>query len=245
MSERLERLEGTVRRLERRLQWQQRIAALACAALGVTAAIATVQAQTARQRITELDVERLNVVEPDGQLVMALANTSRLPDPLLGGKTIETGRNGPGIIFFDGKGWEVGGLLYGTRANGGATGHFSFDQFHNDQVVYMQYDDNGSTTRRAGLFVVDRARTPTLDEVVRLRGEQASASAERKAAIDAQLRAAAGAQRVFVGSENETAMVRLRDRQGRDRIRLAVDPQGVARLEFLDAAGTVVDRVPK
>jgi hypothetical protein len=23
--------------------------------------------------------------------------------------------------------------MYGTRANGGATGHFSFDQFHNDQ----------------------------------------------------------------------------------------------------------------
>jgi hypothetical protein len=206
--------------------------------------MATLQAQTTRQRITELDVERLNVVEPDGQLVMSLANTARLPDPLLAGKTLETGRNGPGIIFFDGKGWEVGGLTYGTRANGGATGHFSFDQFHNDQVVYMQYDDNGSTNKRAGLFVMDRARTPTLDEIVRLRGEQASASAERKAAIDAQLRGTA-AQRVFVGAENETAMVRLRDRQGRDRIRLAVDQQGTARLEFLDAAGAVVERLPR
>jgi hypothetical protein len=145
MSERIERLEETVRRLERRLQWQQRIAALACVALGVTVAIATVQA---------------------------------------------------------------------------------------------------STNKRAGLFVVDRARTPTLDEFVRLRGEQAGATPERRAAIDAQLRGAS-AQRVFIGSENETAMVRLRDRQARDRIRLAVDPQGVARLEFLDAAGTVVDRVPK
>jgi hypothetical protein len=40
-------------------------------------------------------------------------------------------------------------------------------------------------------------------------------------------------------------MVRLRDRQGRDRIRLAVDQQGVARLEFLDAAGAVVERLPR
>ena len=244
MSDRIDQLEAQIARLERRLQRQQLIAGVAVALLCAALAMATVQAQTARQRITELDVERLNVVEPDGQLVMSLANTARLPDPLLGGKTLETGRNGPGIIFFDGKGWEVGGLTYGTRANGGATGHFSFDQFHNDQVVYMQYDDNGSTNKRAGLFVMDRARTPTLDEIVRLRGEQASASAERKAAIDAQLRGTA-AQRVFVGAENETAMVRLRDRQGRERIRLAVDQQGAARLEFLDAAGAVVERLPR
>jgi catechol 2,3-dioxygenase-like lactoylglutathione lyase family enzyme len=244
MSDRVDQLEAQLVRLERRLQRQQRIAGIALALLCAVLAMATLQAQTGRQRITELDVERLNVVEPDGQLVMSLANTTRLPDPLLGGKTLETGRNGPGIIFFDGKGWEVGGLTYGTRANGGATGHFSFDQFHNDQVVYMQYDDNGSTNKRAGLFVMDRARTPTLDEIVRLRGEQASASAERKAAIDAQLRGTA-AQRVFVGAENETAMVRLRDRQGRERIRLAVDQQGAARLEFLDAAGAVVERLPK
>ena len=244
MTERIEVLEAHVARLEQRLRRQQRISAAAIVIVCGALAMATLQAQTARQRITELDVERLNVVEPDGQLVLTMANAARLPDPLIGGKTIDTGRNGPGIIFFDGKGWEVGGLLYSTRANGGATGHFSFDQFHNDQVVYLQYDDNGSTNKRAGLFVMDRERTPTLDEMVRLRGEQASASPERRAAIDTQLRGVS-AQRVFVGSENETAMLRLRDRQGRDRIRLAVDPQGVARLEFLDAAGAVVDRLPK
>ena len=244
MSERIDLLEAHICRLERRVQTQQRIVAGALVLLVAALAMATLQAQSARQRITELDVERLNVVEPDGQLVMTIANRDRLPDPLLGGKTLDTARNGPGIIFFDGKGWEVGGLLYSTRPNGGATGHVSLDQFHNDQVVYLQYDDNGSTNKRAGLFVMDRARTPTLDEIVRLRGEQASATAERKAAIDTQLRGIA-AQRVFVGAENETAMVRLRDRQGRDRIRLAVDQQGVARLEFLDAAGAVVERLPK
>ena len=244
MSERIDLLEATVRRLERRLQRQQRVAAVALVLLFAALAIATVQAQTARQRITELDVERLNVVEPDGQLVMSLANTARLPDPLLGGKTLATPRSGPGIIFFDGKGWEVGGLTYSTRDNGTATGHLSFDQFHNDQVVYLQYADNGSTDKRAGLYVVDRKRTPTLDEFVRLRGEQASAPPARRTEIDAQLRGST-AQRVFIGSENETAVVRLRDLQGKDRIRMSVDPQGAARLEFLDAAGTVVDRLPK
>jgi hypothetical protein len=35
----------------------------------------------------------------------------------------------------------------------------------------------------------------------------------------------ASAQRIFVGSEEENAMVRLRDRAGRDRIRMSVSPR--------------------
>ena len=63
-------------------------------------------------------------------------------------------------------------------------------------------------------------------------------------ALEAQL-AGASAQRIFVGSDNDTAMVRLRDRAGRDRIRLIVDAQGSARMEFLDAAGAIVDSLPR
>lgn len=55
---------------------------------------------------------------------------------------------------------------------------------------------------------------------------------------------AVSAQRIFVGSDEDTAMVRMRDRAGRDRIRMSVNPQGVAQLEFLDESGKVVDRLP-
>jgi hypothetical protein len=247
MSDRVDLLEMRIRQLERRSRRQRQLAGVAAALFASVLTLGALQAQTGRQRFTELDVERLNVVEPDGQLVLSMANTARLPDPLVAGKTVETSRTGPGMIFFDGKGWEVGGLIYGTRGASGSNGagaHFSFDQFHNDQVVYLDYEDNGSTIKRAGLYVVDRARTPTQDELIRLRGEVASAPADARAALQAQLRNLS-AQRIFVGSDNETAMVRLRDREGRDRIRLMVDAQGVARLEFLDASGSVVDRMPK
>lgn len=62
--------------------------------------------------------------------------------------------------------------------------------------------------------------------------------------IEEKMRATS-AQRIFVGSDDETAMVRLRDRAGRDRIRLSVRPQGTAQLEFLDEAGKIVERLPK
>jgi hypothetical protein len=70
-------------------------------------------------RLTHLTVERLDVVGPDGQLVLSRANGRRLPQPLIGGQTLETGRAAPGLIFFDGRGWEVGGLIYQTGEPGG------------------------------------------------------------------------------------------------------------------------------
>jgi hypothetical protein len=246
MTETTDRLEARVRDLERRLrrrQWMSGAVFLLAAALGC----APLLAQSQRTRYAELDVERLNVVEPNGQLVLALANSVRLPNPLIAGKTVKTDRTGPGMIFFDGKGWEVGGLIYGTETTDGtsrAWGHFSFDQLQNDQVVYLSYQDDGKSNKTAGLFVVDRARTPSLEEIIKLQAELANAKELERAALQAKLRGSA-AQRIFVGSENETATVRLRDRSGRDRIRLLVDPQGVPRIELLDEAGKVVERLPK
>jgi hypothetical protein len=246
MSQSTDRFEARIEQLERRIRLHQWIGGVAVLLVGLIAG-AGIWAQARRARFTELNVERLNVVEPDGQLVLAMANTARLPMPLIAGKTVETKRTGPGLIFFDGKGWEVGGLIYGTqptRDGYQAWGHFSFDQFRNDQVVYLNYQDDGEKNKSAGLFVVDRARSPSLDEMIRMQKDLAGAAGETRAALEAKLRAAA-AQRVFVGSENETAMVRLRDRGGQDRIRLLVDPQGAARIELLDESGKVVERLPK
>jgi hypothetical protein len=79
---------------------------------------------------------------------------------------------------------------------------------------------------------------------MQMKDKLANAAGAARAALEDKLRNTS-AQRIFVGSENETAMVRLRDRAGRDRIRLMVDSQGTSRLEFLDASGKVVDTLPK
>lgn len=213
--------EQRIRVLEQQLQWHRRIGSVALI-VGLGLALAAFQSPGQKAHFTEVDVERLNVIEPDGQLVLAMANTARLPDPLQAGKTVQTDRTGPGMIFFDGRGEEVGGLIYGTRQtpNGYAAGaHLSFDQFRSDQVVYLDYQDNGTDLKAAGLYVVDRDRAnpPRIPS----------------------------ARRMFIGSVNETAMVQLRDRSGKERVRLSVSPEGVARLEFLDSNGKVIERVPK
>lgn len=213
--------EQRIRALERQLRRHRRVGGAALI-VGLALALAGFQSSGQKAHFTEVDVERLNVIEPDGQLVLALANTARLPHPIQAGRTVKSDRTGPGMIFFDGKGEEVGGLIYNTRLNpvGYAAGaHLSFDQFRGDQVVYLDYQDNGTNLKAAGLYVVDRDRGR----------EPRSASARR----------------VFIGSANETAMVQLLDRSGKERVRLSVNPDGVARLEFLDSNGKLVERLPK
>jgi hypothetical protein len=87
-------------------------------------------------------------------------------------------------------------------------------------------------------------RTPRIDELLAMRAQAQKASPEERKVIEEKIRGTS-AQRIFVGSDEETAMVRLRDRAGRDRIQMSVNPQGGAQLEFLDEAGKVIDRLPR
>jgi hypothetical protein len=74
-----------------------------------------------------------------------------------------------GMIFFDPQGTEVGGLTFRTeiRPDGTYTASRSltFDQHQQDQVVGLQYSDNGKT-RGQGLSVWDRPTSITLKEIM-------------------------------------------------------------------------------
>jgi hypothetical protein len=237
--------------LECQMRRQRQILIAFALCVGALGGAALVQAPQ-KQRFTEIDVERINVIEPDGNLSLVLANTSRLPEPIVNGKVIKSVRTGPGILFFDGKGWEVGGVSYGNRKQGDnviAGGQIAFDQYHNDQVVFMSYTDRPGT-RRAGFFVTDRPTSPTLEELLQKRDAMAQATGEAKARLEAEMKQAAergdlGVNRVFVGSENRTAQVDLKDTTGHSRIRMSVDGKNEARLEFLNEKGEVTYSIPK
>jgi hypothetical protein len=76
------------------------------------------------QRIAELDVERINVVDCDGTLRMTISNKDTLPNPVLHGKEfVRQGPKVPGIIFYNDDGDECGGLMFGgTRDPNGDSG---------------------------------------------------------------------------------------------------------------------------
>jgi hypothetical protein len=155
------------------------------------------------------------------------------------------------MIFFNERGDEVGGLTYGGRltddawqANGGIT----FDQFRQDQVVSLQYQDDGAS-RAAGVHVWDRSTEISIAEILRLVDARRTATGAARDSLEREIEALAdrglGARRVFLGSRDRTAALQLLDPEGRTRLRLSVDSLGAARLEFLDEDGQVVDALPR
>ena len=53
-----------------------------------------------------------------------------------------------------------------------------------------------------------------------------------------------GAPRVFLGTEDHGALLSLKDKAGKERIRLSVGADDVAQLHFLDGKGRVVASFP-
>lgn len=240
--------------LRRDVRWLKMYALFTTAALGVLALGAFRQQ---KQRFGEIDVERINIVEPDGKLRMVLSNRPRSIGPIYKGEPFGyPGGTRPGIIFFNDEGTENGGLTFSGRMGPDgkyqASSGFSFDQFNQDQVLYFQYNDNNGT-RRMGFTVADRADADIL-AMVKQRDSIMAAHPEgaaRTQALQAWAQQRPGgramfAQRVYVGRDPaRNAVVNLSDPEGRTRLRLVVDSSGTAGLEFLDAQGQVTARYPR
>ena len=95
-------------------------------------------------RFSEISVERLNLVERDGTVKMIMNNQERFPQGVtIDGKHLDFKREHPGMLFYNTKGEECGGLIFGGRRDSAgkvsAGGHFSLDRFGQDQVIALNY----------------------------------------------------------------------------------------------------------
>ena len=241
------------RRIEKRLRFLELYALAVTTVLAVLVLGAFRQQDQQRTQFTEIDVERINVREPDGSYRLVIANRERSIGPIYKGEPFGyPGGTRPGLIFFNDEGTENGGLTFTGRRNAdgtfSASSGFSFDQFDQDQVLYLQYTDQNGR-RRMGLTIADRADVNIYDLVKQRDSITAMPdSAARAAALQRLMAPRNGvplfAQRVYVGRDvAKTAVVNLSDAAGRARLRLTVDSLGAAAIEFLDEQGSVTRRI--
>jgi hypothetical protein len=202
-----------------------------------------------RTKFTEIDVERINIVEKDGKLKMVISNSERQHPGVIDGRTLARARPA-GMLFFNEKGDECGGLSFNGNQKDGQTNAgalLAFDRFRQDQTVAIQYGESNGLYS-AGLRVWDRPDTSLGEVVDKLQAIEKMADGPEKTQAQQKLREMAGAgvaQRVFVGKTREkAAALTLSDPQGRPRLLLMVDAQGAPKLEFLDEKGAVVQRLP-
>ena len=233
--------------------------AIAILALALSAAVAWIATASAP---AVLKAERLEIVEADGSLAIVLANSQRPAVVTIDGQVLMAGqeeerRGVPSIIFFDGKGDEVGGMLFGVRETAGgyrAVRHLSLDAYKQDQTVRLMHTQtpNGSTS---GLNITDRPVHSQIDALAQL-GLPVGASREViQAAVEAlpederatRLRELfGGAGRAFLGATPDgEARLTLSDGEGRPRVVIEAPRDGDPTIRILDEEGATVLRLPE
>src|SRR6266568_5504665 len=70
-----------------------------------------------KTKFREIDVQHVNVVEPDGTLRMIISNHAKLPGIIVRGKEERFDRPQAGLLFYNDVGSENGGLIFGGRRN--------------------------------------------------------------------------------------------------------------------------------
>ena len=237
-------MKRSLRREIRLLQAYVAISSLVFVFLAVTAFTQS----SATQKIDELTVQRLNVVDANGTLRFVLSNKDRMHPGVMDGVTINRPRPVAGMLFFNDEGDEVGGLTYTGQTRDGqrrANAGIMFDQYKQDQTIGISYSESDGQ-RTAGLQVWDRSDQPLSDLIRKLNDANAiqESAAREKAVAAARASAPPGPRRVFVGkSQDKAATVSLADANGKPRLLLTVAADGTASIDFLDADGKPVRRL--
>jgi hypothetical protein len=215
----------------------QRYLALYAGLLTIVFAVVVLSgaAQTRVVKFEEIDVQRINIREPDGTLRMVISSMSRFPDQIeMDGEKRDHPRKNAGMLFFNDEGVENGGLVFAGRkdAEGKVTGfvHLSMDQYKQDQVIALnQVEDD--ERRTAGLTVFDRPQKSIMQSIL-----------EKEAT--GKMPQEGYAERLYVGKNSKReSVVELSDADNKVRMRLLVQAGGEAAIEFLDAKGRVQRRL--
>jgi hypothetical protein len=230
-----------ISKLNQRLRFLQVYAVVSTVLIGV-ALWAAFTDRSDGNHFEEIEVERINLVEPDGTLRMLITSAGRFPR--------DHREAMAGMLFFNSDGIENGGLVIdGSKKDGKVehTVHLSMDRYDQDQTVVLRHQESGGRYF-SGLLVQDRPDRSIRASIAK--HEQIMAMPEgpaRDQALAALMEELGPSPvRLVVGRDvEESSVVKLADGAGHTRIRLRVTREGEARLEFLDAAGGVVASYPE
>lgn len=213
------------------------------------------------QKFTEIDVERINVVEKDGTVKMIITNVERFPTgtaKINGRPTNETRKKRSGMLFFNEDGIECGGFIYDGQKN--KNGHSSglsltYDQYDGDQVMQLMTQDFGEGDRRmvsSGLMFNDRPSKESQIKTGQIMKELEALVKKDPAAADAKYKEyeaqglVGGAPRMLIGkSRSESNGMFLFDNKGMPKAMFYVDKDNNAKLEFFDEKGEVIASFPQ
>jgi hypothetical protein len=202
-------------------------------------------------RFDEMDVQRINIVEPDGTLRMVISSKTLFPGLILKGKEYpHPNRKTAGMLFFNDEGSENGGLIFGgEKGQDGklsSYGHLSFDEYEKDQVLTIDSWQEGE--KSASTLVWNDNPAYFVGEWIDLQERikslpQAQQRVESRKFFNERGRPQ---QRLSIGrSDDQSVALKLKDTAGKDRIVIKVAADGSPILRFLDQEGKVIIQLPE
>lgn len=213
------------------------------------------------QRFTEIDVERINIIEKDGTVKLILTNVERFPN---GSTTINNRptnaerKKRSGMLFFNEDGMECGGFIYdGTKNDSGHSSGLSltYDQYDGDQVMQLLTQDYQQGDKRmvsSSLAFNDRPakesqmKTAAIMKELEALRKTDPKEMQRRFKEYEQQELVGGVPRVLLGkTRSQNNGLFLFDDQGKPRAMFYVDKDNNAKLDFLDDKGAVISSFPQ
>ena len=195
--------------------------------------------------LDQLDVQRINLREPDGTLRLVISDAASAPGIIIKGKEYpHPNRKAAGMTFYNDEGTENGGLIFGGEKDKDGSkeshGHLSFDAYEQDQTMALDshQEKEGRYTK---LQFNDYPDYSILEEIQLLASTKDLPADQQKARLQAFFDKNGGPTRRMLLGRNTDGSVQLamNDLQGHPRIVMKVAKDGSPSLQMLDGNGKV------
>lgn len=197
-----------------------------------------------------INAERINIREKNGILKAVLSNSAGFNE----GQRAEQGAvRLSGLMFYNEEGQETGGLVYlGKAIPGGQDADVSltFDQYNQDQNVYLhhvEHKDSLGSSIEDGLTINSRPDWTGVKEEYSIYNEMDKLSSDEREALKLKSlqagkistrRAFYGVRRGITNHEPyDDAGLFLKNKWGRDAIKIYVDKDNKPHFEIYDSLG--------
>jgi hypothetical protein len=206
--------------------------------------------QNKNQKFEEIDVERINIIEKNGELKMVISNKTRQHPGIVNGKMIKREYQRPaGIIFFNQIGDEMGGLVYGENGENGHFGSLTWDKFKGDQTIGFRHLEGSNGKYSSGLSIwqqPDITGDIIAEKIDSINSNIKDASLRKVAFQKMKDDNLLATSRMFLGkSRNDASLLIMNDKNGKERIIMKVDVEGKPKLEFLNETGEIIYSIPE
>ena len=180
--------------------------------------------------VKELNVEKLNIVEPDGRVKLSLFNSQHIPSLILEDEDLLPGHRAndgiSGLMFYNNHGDECGGLIYGSNID--ESGKVSMgmsltlDKWKQDQVVQLHLNKEDDQ-EQYGISIFDRPDYSIRKSLEILKEARAETDQEKQQELIKKMYVG-NHKRMFIGRDVDgETKVSIFDKSGKEKFKISVD----------------------